>query len=138
MGRAKADGYDGVPYEELDFEQVTWTVGVANHMATRSARYRRAQFSITDCGWATEATQDPRRLVGDGRSRDGESVRVIGWSASARGREGGQGRLLKVWLVADGPAWAGRWIGRTACEANDSDHRHYWAVENEGSGDDEQ
>ena len=40
------------------------------------------------------------------------------------------GRLLKVWLAADGHASAGRWVGRTACDSNDTDRRRYMEAEN--------
>lgn len=135
VGRAGEDGYDGVPYEDLEFDEIAWSDEVAQHMASRSQRYGRIEFDIPVPRWATEAAQDPRRLVGDGRSRDGASVRVVGWSPSARaGDGGGAGRLLKVWLVGDGPATTGRWIGRTACEANESDARDYWAGDGEQEG----
>ena len=86
MGRADATGYDGVPYENLVIAAVTWSKSVSEHMATRSERYGRAQFDVSDPEWATEAARDPDRLVGDRRSRDGDTVRVIGWSSSAPAR----------------------------------------------------
>jgi len=131
VGRASDTGYEGTSYEDLVIATVSWSAAVAQHMAGRSQRYGREQFDISDAEWATQAARDPQRLVGDGRSRDGDSIRVIGWSQSAPGRAGGFGRLLKVWLAADGPAASGRWIGRTACEANDGERKAYWAVNGE-------
>jgi hypothetical protein len=137
--RASADAYDGVPYQDLVFELVTWPAVVVKHMAQRSARYGRPQFDVADPKWADDAVRDPFRLVGDGRSRDGETVRVIGWSRHAPGREPGtRGRLLKVWLAGDGHASGGRWIGRTACEANDSEHRDYNDADEPNDGDQRQ
>src|SRR5256885_15509976 len=94
VGRASDTGYDGTSYEDLVIETVSWSEIVEQHMASRSRRYGRAQFDISDVEWATQAARDPQRLVGDGRSRDGDSIRVIGWSPSAPGRAGGFGRLL--------------------------------------------
>src|SRR5262245_13004522 len=88
VGRASDTGYDGIPYEGLVIETVSWSEAVARHMACRSRRYGREQFDISVAEWATQAARDPQRLVGDGRSRDGDSIRVIGWSASAPGRAG--------------------------------------------------
>jgi len=128
MGRADATGYDGVPYENLVIAAVTWSKSVSEHMATRSERYGRAQFDVSDPEWATEAARDPDRLVGDRRSRDGDTVRVIGWSSSAPARGRLAGRVLKVWLEGDGPTSSGRWTGRSACEANDGEQQKYWAA----------
>jgi hypothetical protein len=128
VNRSDGRSYDGIRYEELKFASVSWPAEVVEHMATRSRRYGRPQFDITDAQWASDAVADPFRLVGDGRSRDGDTVRVIGWSSQVPGR--GQllrGRLLKVWLVADEHASNGRWIGRTACEASSTEHRAYEA-----------
>lgn len=82
MSRASAFGYDGVPYEALTIAGMTWPKVLREHIATRSQRSGRDQFDISDAEWATEAAQDMDRLVGDGRSRDGATVRVFGWSAS--------------------------------------------------------
>jgi len=127
VSRASEVDYDGIPYEDLTVESVSWSKAVGDHMASRSERYGRAQFDVAQPAWATEAATDPDRLVGDGRSLDGATIRVIGWSASSPGRGLLPGRVLKVWLEGDGPASAGRWFGRSACEANDSDQRKYWA-----------
>lgn len=127
MGRAQAAGYDGIPYESLVIAAVTWSKAVSEHMATRSERYGRAQFDVSDPEWATQAASDPERLVGDGRSRDGDTIRVIGWSSSAPARGRLAGRVLKVWLEGDGSALSGRWVGRSACEANDGERKKYWA-----------
>jgi len=126
MSRASEVDYDGIAYEDLTVDSVSWSKVVANHMASRTERYGRAQFNVAHPGWATEAATDPDRLVGDGRSRDGATIRVIGWSASSPGQGPLPGRVLKVWLEGDGPAAAGRWLGRSACAANDSDQK-YWA-----------
>src|ERR1700712_3338086 len=94
VGRASDDRYDGIPYQDILIQSVRWSDAVAQHMASRSMRYGRPQLDILDPGWATEAASDPFRLVGDGRSHDGDTIRVVGWSTAAPGRQSGSGRLL--------------------------------------------
>jgi hypothetical protein len=113
---ALVDAYDGVPYEHLPVDELVWTEDAAMHLRTRSVPHPG------DCDleveWAAEAALDPQRLIGDGRSRDGLSVRIIGFSETFGG-------LLKVWAVADDHPPTGRWWLRTACPANSTDRREY-------------
>ncbi len=74
MSRASEVEYDGIAYEDLTVDSVSWSKVIANHMASRTERYGRAQFNIAHPGWASEAATDPDRLVGDGSSRDGATI----------------------------------------------------------------
>lgn len=117
------DLFEGIPYAELRIDSVDW-FHRAEHIRTRSQRYGLDEFDV-EPEWATEAALDPRRLIGPGTSQT--SVQVVGWSASAPGREAGVGgRVLKVWLVPkDHPPTSGSWWGASACDGNSNDRKAY-------------
>lgn len=82
--------YDGLPVDRLPIEAVD--VPDAAHLQ-RSARYPGAVDIESE--HAMEAVFDSRRLVArDPKSRTGEAIRVVGYSA-------GMGRILVVLLVPD-------------------------------------
>lgn len=66
-----------------DVERIRWSQEAAEHISTRSSRYPGA-LDI-DPVWATEAINDPDRLVDepDPNSAHANSVRIVGYSPSA-------------------------------------------------------
>lgn len=115
--RAGDDDYDGVPYDELDFEAIDWRECGDHDPARRSIRKGRSEQDVLT-GWADEAARDERRLAGSAKSRSGMTVKVTGYSPSA-------GFLITVVVAAKDspPTW--RWWGATAWKANQTDQRKY-------------
>ena len=115
--------FEGIPYEELRIDTVDW-FHRAEYIRTRSLRYGPNEFDV-EPEWATEAALDLRRLGGPGSIKT--SIQVVGWSASAPGREPDTtGRVLKVWLVPkENPPSSGDWWGASACEGNSRGRRDY-------------
>lgn len=114
---ASDDAYDGIPYDELAFEEIDWSEAAA-HIRNRSTRKDRPGEIDLEPDWATEAIFDPKRVVGDSRSRSGQSIKVIGYSKSA-------GRLLIVLLVPKSYPPDGDWWGASAWVANEQHEREY-------------
>ena len=114
--RATTDAYDGIPYEDLPIETIDWERR-GEYIRTRSTRKGGQELDV-EPEWATEATRDPGALVGPGRSRSGETVRVVGFSSGA-------GRLLTVLLIGTDTPVSGEWEGVNAWAANDRDERDY-------------
>lgn len=103
----EGDLYDGVPVDRLPIEAVD--VPDPAHLR-RSDRYAGAVDIEPE--HAVEAVFDPRRLVArDPKSRTGEAIRVLGYSA-------GMDRLLVVVLVPDGHPPRGLWHVATAWPAD--------------------
>ncbi len=100
--------YDGIPVDRLPIEAVD--VPDVAHLR-RSARYSGAVDIEPE--HAIEAVFDPRRMVArDPKSRTGEAVRVVGYSA-------GMDRVLVVLLVPDDHPPGGLWHVATAWPADD-------------------
>lgn len=97
--------FDGVPLEDLVFDDVDWTQS-REHVEGRALRKGTAEFAPR-IEWATQACRDPSALVG----RTAAAVVVVGWSSGAQ-------RLLVVILQPAEHASQGRWIGLTAYAAN--------------------
>jgi len=108
------DLYYGLPVDRLPIDAVD--VPNEAHLL-RSARYRGAVDIEPE--HAVEAVLDPRRLVArDPKSRTGEAIRVVGYSA-------GMDRVLVVVLVPDGHPPDGLWHVATAWPADSRTRRVY-------------
>lgn len=106
-GVVEGDLYDGIPVDQLPIEAVD--VPDPAHLR-RSDRYVGAVD--IDPEHAIEAVFDPRRLVArDPKSRIGEAIRVLGYSA-------GMDRVLVVVLVPDSHPPSGLWHVATAWPAD--------------------
>ena len=112
---ARSDGYDGIPYDQLVFDDIDWREA-EDHI--RNLRTGRPGELDIEPEWADGAVSDPQRVVGDSRSRSGESVKVIGYSQSA-------GRVLIVLLVPKSHPPSGEWWGVSAWVANEQHERAY-------------
>ena len=114
---AGPDAYDGIPYGELPIESVDW-----EHRAEyiRSRKVRKGDLNEFDVEpeWATEAALDPRRVVGNGRSKSRETIKVIGSSLGAK-------RLLRVLLLPKDHPPTGDWWGVNAWAATNQDEAEY-------------
>lgn len=116
----EGDLYDGVTVDRLPIDAVD--VPDPAHLR-RSYRYRGAVDIEPE--HAIEAVFDPRRLVArDPKSRTGEAIRVIGYSA-------GMDRVLVVVLVPDGHPPSGLWHVATAWPADSGMRRVYGGKERE-------
>jgi hypothetical protein len=114
--RATDDTYDDIPYEDLLIEPVDCE-RYGEYIRTRSFRKAPRSSTFTPNGPRRRpAIQGP--LVEPGRSRSGQTIRVIGWSEWA-------GRLLTVLLMGVDEPVAGEWEGINAWAANDDDQREY-------------
>ncbi len=104
--RATPDGYDGIPYEDLDFVEVDWSWAEENQ---HSPEYRSARGGGDDVltEHATQAVLDPLKWIYDSESKTGAVIEVLGWSE-------GSGRYLRVLLVGADQPVDGTWIGLTA------------------------
>lgn len=103
IARVKGDLYDGSPVDRLSIDAVD--VPNETHLR-RSDRYSGAVDIEPE--HAVEAVFDSRRLVArDPKSRTGEAIRVVGYSA-------GMDRVLVVVLVPDGHSPGGLWQVATA------------------------
>lgn len=108
------DLYDGIPVGRLPIDAVN--VPDVAHLR-RSVRYHGAMDIEPE--HANEAVFHPRRLVArDPKSRTGEAVRVVGYSA-------GMGRVLVVLLVPDDHPPGGLWHVATAWPADSRTRRVY-------------
>jgi hypothetical protein len=113
-GVVEGDLYDGVPVDRLPIDAVD--VPDQAHLQ-RSDRYRGAVDIEPE--HAIEAVFDPRRLVArDPKSRTGEAIRVVGYSA-------GMDRVLVVVLVPDRHPPGGLWHIATAWPADSHMRRIY-------------
>lgn len=83
-----------------------------------NGRFGRTNAFDVEPEWATEAALDPEGLVGDGGSDSGETIKVVGYSASA-------GRVLTVLLLPKDHPPAGDWWGVNAWAASPTDERKY-------------
>jgi hypothetical protein len=116
----EGDLYDGIPVDRLPIDAVD--VPDPAHRR-RSDRYRGAVDIEPE--HAVEAVFDPRRLVArDPKSRTGEAIRVVGYSA-------GMDRILVVVLVPDGHPPSGLWHVCTAWPAEGNLRRLYGGKESE-------
>jgi hypothetical protein len=117
------DLYDGVPVVDLPIIEADVPGPV--HLR-RSLRYR-GEVDI-DPAAAVEAALDLRGLIArDPRSRTGEAVRVVGFSATA-------GRLLVVVLLPEDHPPTGRWHVVTAWPAGRELQAAYAAADDEEAG----
>jgi hypothetical protein len=108
------DVYDGIPVDRLPIDAVDVPDEV--HLR-RSARYQGAEDIEPE--HAVEAVFDPRRLVArDPKSRTGEAIRVVGYSAS-------MDRVLVVLLVPGSHPPTGLWHVATAWPADGRTRRVY-------------
>ncbi len=113
MVGVESDGtYDGIPFDRLLISTVVCTEERAVHLKTRSQRKAAAREIDIESSWAIEAVFDSKALVDDGHSRSGLTIRVTGWSPSAR-------RVIAVTLYSDEHPPTGVWYLVTA-----------WAVTN--------
>lgn len=112
--------YDGIPVDRLPIEAVDVPDGA--HLR-RSVRYSGAVDIEPE--YAIEAVFDPHRLVArDPKSRTGEAIRVVGYSA-------GMDRVLVVLLVPDGHPPGGLWHVATAWPADGRTRAAYGRKEND-------
>ncbi len=119
-GLVVGDLYDGVPVDRLPIDAVD--IPDEAHLR-RSDRYSGAVDIEPE--HAVEAVFDPRRLVArDPKSRTGEAIRVVGYSA-------GMDRMLVVVLVPDGHPPGGLWHVATAWPADSRMRRVYGGKESE-------
>jgi hypothetical protein len=113
--------YDGIAVSELRIDSVEWSPEQAEHIRTRSRRYRGALDIEPE--WATEAALDPQARIGlDRASKTGEGIRVTGWS-------GGAGRVLTDILFPTAHPPRGAWLGVTSWTTAGRDLRDYWEGE---------
>jgi hypothetical protein len=121
---AGVDGYDGVPYGELVFDDVDWSE-VEDHDPARRAERKGTTEQNVFAEWATEACQDPERWVRSAGSKSGMTVKVTGRSKSA-------GFVVTLIVAPKDHPPAGRWWGATAWKAKVSEVTEY----EEGDSDD--
>jgi hypothetical protein len=123
---ATADGYHGVPYDELPIDAVEVRPEQVEHLARRRRTGNADEVDI-EASWAVEAALDPRALVDDGRSRTGLSVRVIGLAPACPAMDGDpRGAVLVVYLVPASEPLDGRWLVVTAWPAGQQQRKVYW------------
>lgn len=121
------DLYDGIPVADLPVTDID--VPEPGHLR-RSQRYQ-GEIDIEPAA-AVEAALDPGGLIArDPRSRTGEAIRVVGFSAIA-------GRLLVVVLLPDGHPPVGLWHVVTAWPAGRGLQAAYAATDEEEMGSDGQ
>lgn len=109
--------YDGVDYAHMVFGSVDWSL-IADHDPGRRAERKGTTEDDVPTEFATEACQDPRRLVRSAKSRSGMTVKVTGWS-------GGAGFVVTVVVAPkDGPHGED-WWGATAWRASAREVREY-------------
>jgi hypothetical protein len=114
---ARERDYDGVEYADMVFADVDWSEIDDHNPADRAARKGTTEHGVAT-EWATQACQDPRRVVESAGSRSGLTVRVTGWSEEA-------GFLVTVIVAPKDHPPADRWWGATAWKANRADSRKY-------------
>lgn len=106
------DDFDGVPLEDLVFDSIDWTL-TTEHVEQRDRRKGTTEIA-PKVEWATQACNDPRRLVG----RTTSAVVVLGYSSAA-------GCVLRVVLRPVRHASIGDWYGLTAHAAGAGARRAY-------------
>ena len=79
--------FDGIEYEELEFNEVGWPD--PSHIEDRSRRKHSPSETDIRVSLTAEAVRDPRAWIGPGNSRSGDTVMVVGFSQTA-------GRALTV------------------------------------------
>jgi hypothetical protein len=109
--------YEGVPYGDLEFDDVDWSE-VGEHDPHRRSQRKGPGRRDVQTEWATEACHDPNRWVRSANSRSGRTVRVTGYSESA-------GFVVTVILAPKHHPLRGQWWGATAWAANPTDVRSY-------------
>jgi len=109
--------YDGVEYADMVFADVDWSEVDEHDPARRSTRKGNDEQDVLS-EWATQACQDPQRWVRGAGSRSGMTVKVTGWSASAR-------FLVTVVIAPKDFPPADRWWGATAWKANRTEVQTY-------------
>jgi hypothetical protein len=116
MPAGEAD-YEGVPYEDLVFEDIDWSE-VGDHDPAR--RSQRKGSTEKDCytEWATEACQDDDRWVRSAGSKSGLTIKVTGLSPSA-------GFVVTVVVAPKDHPPQAQWWGATAWAAKESEIRQY-------------
>jgi hypothetical protein len=122
---AEEETYDGIAIPDLRVDSVTWTAGQAEHVRTRSSRYRGAVNLEPE--WATEAVMDPKRRFG--LAQRARQARESGSSAGPRRPP----RCWTVILIPEGHPPTGAWLGVTAWVTKGRDLHDYEAHE---TGDD--
>lgn len=123
---ATPDGYDGIPYDELPIDSIEVSPDRERHLVRRQRKGVATEIDI-EPSWVAEAALDPRALVGDGRSRNGESIQVIGLSPSCPAPRGdSHGTVLVVYLVPTTHPPDGHWLVGTAHPAGPVQRRRYW------------
>jgi hypothetical protein len=82
--RAVSQVWTEICHTMYDDEQIVWDAAAAHHIRTRSSRYPGALNIEPE--WTSEVIVDPDRLVDepDPNSAHANSVRIIGYSPSAR------------------------------------------------------
>jgi hypothetical protein len=114
---AGADDYDGVPYEDLVFEEVDWSEVGEHDPGRRSERKGTSEVNVP-VEWATEACQDSNRWVRSAGSHSGLTVKITGMARSA-------GFLITVIVAPKEHPPDGRWYGATAWKAKPAEQRDY-------------
>lgn len=105
----------GIPVEELRIDLIDWSHR-GEYIRTR--RRRRRDDTDIQPEWATEAAvADANRLLSTRGSRSGRSIRVVGWSPSAR--------LLLTVILVPKDLNEGEWWGTNAWLADERDGRGY-------------
>lgn len=128
---ATADGYDGIPYDELPIDAVEVRPEQEKHLARRQRTGAHHEVDV-EPSWAVEAALDPRALVDDGRSRTGLSIRVVGLAPSCPAVDGDpRGAVLVVYLVPAAAQLDGNWLVVTAWPAGRQRRRIYWEAPDE-------
>ncbi len=112
--------YDGVEYADMVFGEVDWSEveGGAHDPARRRERLGQPNEVNVHTTWATEACQDPRRIVRSAGSRSGMTVKVTGFSPSA-------GFVVTVIVAPKDFPPAERWHGATAYKSKTSEVTDY-------------
>lgn len=106
-----------MPYADLVFTDLDWSEIYDHDPGHRAERKGTTEHDIPT-EWATEACQDPRRVVRSANSRSGLTVKVTGWSDSAR-------LLVTVVVAAKDRPEDEQWWGATAWKANARERREY-------------
>jgi hypothetical protein len=109
--------YDGVEYADMVFLEIDWSEIAEHDPARRSDRKGTTEHDVAT-EWATEACQDPHRLVRSAGSRSGRTVKVTGWSPGAA-------FVITVIVAPKDSPPADRWWGATAWKANRTEVQTY-------------
>jgi hypothetical protein len=109
--------YEGVPYDDLVFEDVDWSEVGDHDPARRSRRKGNAEKDV-HAEWATQACQDDDRWVRAAGSQSGLTIKVTGFAPSA-------GFVVTVVLAPKEHPPQGRWWGATAWAAKRSEIKQY-------------